>query len=191
MPATVQVAFRRLDGLTVRAETNDARYTRDAFPHWSSHGHGCDTRELVLIREGRGRDGDGPAVETGPGCRPLKGSWWSPYDGATWTEPGDVDIDHMVPLKEAWRSGAAGWSVERRRAFANDLDVSPQLWAVTDNVNASKADSDPAEWRPPRTEFWCRYAKAWVEVKARWELAAQQEEVEALREMLGTCGADQ
>ncbi|KLJ10931.1 hypothetical protein EMPG_13749, partial [Blastomyces silverae] len=60
----------------------------------------------------------------------------------------DVDIDHVVPLSNAWKSGAAGWTTARRREFANDL-VNPQLIAVTDNVNQQKSDAGPEEWKPP------------------------------------------
>ena len=48
-------------------------------------------------------------------------------DGATWTAASDVDIDHMVPLSEAWASGASAWTTAQRQAFANDL-VRPQLF---------------------------------------------------------------
>ena len=80
-------------------------------------------------------------------CAATSGSWYSAYDGATWTAASDVDIDHLVPLAEAWDSGASGWTTAQRQAFANDL-TRPQLIAVTDNVNQSKGDQDPAEWMP-------------------------------------------
>jgi hypothetical protein len=69
--------------------------------------------------------------------------------GATWTAASgvDVDIDHVVPLADAWRSGANTWTTGRRQAFANDL-THPQLIAVTDNVNQSKGDQDPSTWQP-------------------------------------------
>ncbi len=73
---------------------DDGTYDRDLFPHWIESG-GCSTRESVLKR-------DGTSVTVGSDCYPTSGSWKSPYDGATWTAPSDVDIDHMVPLKNAW-----------------------------------------------------------------------------------------
>lgn len=60
----------------------------------------------------------------------TSGSWFSVYDGATWTASSDVDIDHLVPLKEAWLSGARDWTTAQREALANDL-TRPQLLAVT------------------------------------------------------------
>ncbi|WP_242903649.1 HNH endonuclease family protein [Actinomadura terrae] len=116
-------------------------YSRQAFPHWTNQGNNCNTRETVLKR-----DGDG--VTTDSQCRATSGSWTSPYDGATWTQASDLDIHHMVPLAQACRSGAAAWTTERRRQFANDLEPS-QLRAVTDNLNQAKGDKGPAQWSPP------------------------------------------
>ncbi len=92
---------------------------------------------------------DGTSIVTNSSCYPTSGRWYSPYDGATWTAASDLDIDHMVPLAEAWASGAWAWTTSRRQTYANDLG-GPELWAVTDNVNQSKSDKDPAEWQPPR-----------------------------------------
>jgi hypothetical protein len=84
----------------------------------------------------------------------VPGARYSPYVGATWTNPADVDIDRVVPLAEAWRSGAASWTTSRRQSFANDLPR-PQLIAVTDDVNQTKGDRDPAASQPPRTAYRC------------------------------------
>nr|WP_239067288.1 HNH endonuclease family protein [Actinomadura bangladeshensis] len=119
-------------------------------------------------------------------CAAVSGTWRSPYDGVTWTLTSDLDIDHMVPLAEAWRSGASAWTTSRRRAFANDLD-SPQLWAVTDNLNQAKGDKDPAKWTPPIAGFRCMYARSWIEVKYRYRLTVDPAEKRALTRLLGTC----
>jgi Protein of unknown function (DUF1524) len=129
---------------------------------------------------------DGSNVVTGSSCAPTSGRWYSPYDGATWTAASDVDIDHMVPLAEAWQSGAWSWTTSRRQAFANDL-TRPQLWAVTDNVNQSKSDQDPATWKPSLTSFRCTYAKAWIQVKYSYGLSVDSAEKSALSSMLSTC----
>jgi hypothetical protein len=91
-------------------------------------------------------------VVTSSACAATSGNWYSPYDGATWTAASDVDIDIdiVVPLAEAWRSGASTCTTSRRQSFANDL-TRPQLIAVTDNVNQSKGDKDPSAWQPSRT----------------------------------------
>lgn len=170
--------------LPVRAE-NGAGYTRTAFRHWIDADHdGCDTREEVLIAESEAP----PAI--GKNCRITVGKWTSWYDGKTWTRPADVDIDHVVPLKEAWASGARTWSKTHRMRYANDLDFAWSLDAVTDNVNSSKGDRDPAEWLPPITAKQCSYAVHWVAIKYRWRLSIDARERTALLKILsGKCGS--
>ncbi|MFV2173191.1 HNH endonuclease family protein [Actinomadura sp. LOL_016] len=178
-PPGESTARTHLASLTVRAEGSMSGYDREKFPHWIDQGDGCNTRETVLKR-------DGENVAVGSDCYPDGGSWYSPYDGATWTQPSDIDIDHMVALAEAWRSGASSWTTSRRQAFANDLGSS-QLWAVTDNVNQSKGDQDPAEWTPPRAAFHCMYARSWIDVKWRYGLTVDSAERGALTGMLNSC----
>ncbi|WP_308198746.1 GmrSD restriction endonuclease domain-containing protein [Actinomadura litoris] len=125
-------------------------------------------------------------MQTDSSCAAVSGTWYSPYDGATWTQASDLDIDHMVPLAEAWRSGASAWTTSRRQAFANDLESS-QLWAVTDNLNQAKGDKDPAKWFPPLSSFRCMYARSWIDVKYRYDLTADEAERTALNGMLDTC----
>ncbi|MFI7610397.1 HNH endonuclease family protein [Nonomuraea terrae] len=176
---SASTAASRLAALTVAAESHGSTYDRDLFPHWITISGACDTREQVLKR-------DGTNVVTSSSCAATAGRWHSPYDGATWTAASDVDIDHMVPLAEAWASGAWNWSTSRRQSFANDLD-GPQLWAVTDNVNQSKGDQDPAQWKPSVTSFRCTYARAWIQVKYTWGLSVDSAEKSALNSMLGSC----
>jgi len=92
----------------------------------------------------------------------------------------------MVPLKNAWASGASKWTTAKRGQFANDI-ASPQLWAVTDDLNQAKSDKSPDVWKPPLVTFYCTYAKSWVEVKYKWELSVTEKEREALRGMIETC----
>jgi hypothetical protein len=168
-----------LDALTVAAWGSMAHYSRDRFPHWVSQGHGCDTRDVVLQRQGQG-------VVSTPECGVTAGTWFSAYDGKTVTDPHSVDIDHMVPLANAWRTGAAGWTDDKRSQFANDL-TRPQLLAVTLSSNRSKGDQDPSQWKPPNQDFWCAYAEDWVAVKSYWKLTVTAQEKDALLVMLETC----
>jgi Protein of unknown function (DUF1524) len=173
---SLSTAQSALNSLTVAAEGSMTGYSRDLFPHWITVSCSCDTRETVLKRDGAG-------VVTSSSCSATAGSWYSPYDGATWTAASDVDIDHIVPLAEAWRSGASSWTTTRRQSFANDL-TRPQLIAVTDNVNQSKGDQDPSTWQPSRTAYRCTYAKMWIAVKAYYSLKLQSAEQTALQSML-------
>ncbi|GGS19913.1 HNH endonuclease family protein [Actinokineospora fastidiosa] len=172
-------ARAELSALRVASEGSMTGYSRDKFPHWITISGTCNTRETVLKR-------DGSNVRTDSSCYATSGSWFSPYDGATWYNPSDVDIDHIVPLAEAWRSGASSWTTSRRQAFANDLS-NPQLIAVTDNVNQSKGDQDPSTWKPSRTAYWCTYAKMWVRTKYAYNLSVQSAEKSALSSMLNYC----
>ncbi len=177
--ADEEAARKQLADLTVAPEGSLDGYDRDRFPHWSNQGEGCNTREVVLKR-----DGDGVKVDDK--CRPTSGSWTSPYDGKTWTDPSDVDIDHVVPLAEAWRTGADAWTDEERERFANDLE-GENLLAVTDSVNQAKGDKGPEEWRPPLESYRCTYAIKWIDVKHTWDLTVEQDEVAALEDMLDRC----
>ncbi|KAL2070464.1 hypothetical protein VTL71DRAFT_13490 [Oculimacula yallundae] len=168
-----------LAGLTVAAQGPQTGYSRDLFPHWITVSGTCNTRETVLKR-------DGTNVVVSSACTSTSGSWFSPYDGATWTAASDVDIDHMVPLSNAWKSGAAAWTTSQRQAFANDL-TNPQLIAVTDNVNQAKSDSGPEAWKPPLTSYHCTYAKMYTKVKSVYKLTVTSAEKSALTSMLNTC----
>lgn len=174
--ATVQ---SELNALTVQAEGSSAGYSRDLFPHWISQGNNCNTREVVLQR-------DGSNVQVGSDCYPTSGSWYSEYDGVTRTVASQISIDHVVALAEAWRSGASSWTTSRRQSFANDL-TGPQLIAVTTEVNSSKSDHDPAEWVPPLASKRCAYSKMWIHTKYRWGLTVDSAEKTALQGLLNTC----
>ncbi|GII24949.1 HNH endonuclease family protein [Planosporangium mesophilum] len=172
-------AQRELAGLTVAAPHSMAGYSRDRFPHWSQQGNGCDTREYVLKRDGR-------SVQTSQACKATSGQWLSRYDNKTVSDANALDIDHMVPLANAWRSGADTWDDDKRSQFANDI-TRPQLFAVSASVNRAKGDQDPSQWKPPYRGYWCEYAQNWVTVKRSWQLTVTEAEKSALIDMLGTC----
>jgi hypothetical protein len=175
----VDRAREQLDELEIGESASMRGYSRDRFSHWLTV-DGCDVRQTVLAR-----DGEGVEVEDDD-CRVTGGTWHSAFDGATLTDPGDLDIDHIVPLANSWRTGAAEWDDDRRADFANDLDT-PQLIAVSASSNRAKGDQDPSQWKPPERGYWCRYAHDWIAVKHHWELWVTQEEKEALADMLDTC----
>jgi hypothetical protein len=176
---TATTARTELTSLRVAADGTMTGYSRSLFPHWHTVSGSCDTREEVLKR-------DGTNVVTSSSCSATSGRWFSPYDGATWTAASDVDIDHVVPLADAWRTGARLWTTAKREQFANDLS-SPQLIAVTDNVNQAKGDQSPDTWKPPLTSYWCTYARMWVASKYKWALTVNTAEKSALTSMLNTC----
>ncbi|MGW6289092.1 HNH endonuclease family protein [Streptomyces sp. NPDC055107] len=165
-------------GLVQITEEDRAGYTRSSFKHWNSGDNstdGCNTRAEVLISEAV----VAPTVEAG--CKLTGGTWVSYYDGQEVTSAGALDIDHMVPLAEAWDSGASAWTAVRREAYANDQGAHVSLVAVTARSNRQKSDQDPADWMPPSPDAQCRYVGEWVSTKLRWQLTADDRELEALK----------
>ncbi|MFD5341941.1 HNH endonuclease family protein [Streptomyces hawaiiensis] len=177
VPLTEAVA-----SLPLATESRDG-YTREAFKHWTGGddpADGCTTRSEVLIAEAV----EAPTV--GPRCRITGGTWWSYYDQMTVTSASGLDIDHMVPLAEAWDSGASAWTAQRREAYANDQGQEASLVAVTARSNRSNADQDPAQWMPPATDVLCRYAAEWT-ATLRWNLTTDDTEYAALNDLAAAC----
>lgn len=177
--ASASKASKDLKDLNVDSGLTMAGYSRDKFHIWASQGGGCDTRDVVLKR-------DGKDVKVTADCKITSGTWESPYNGKTYTKPLDLDIDHLVPLGNAWLSGAKNWTDDQRKAFANDL-TRPQLIAVDLTDNRAKGDQNPSQWKPPSHDYWCEYAEDWITVKSYWKLTVTSAEKSALEDMLGTC----
>ena len=170
---------------TIRVENEyQVGYNRALFDHWRDiDGDGCDSRDQVLKRDSISL----PQVDP-VNCNVVAGDWVSPYDGARWSNPSDIDIDHVVALKEAWDSGAWAWSAAQRKAFANDTSDSRTLLAVTDSVNQSKSDKDPSNWLPPLQSYTCTYLGNWIAVKVRWGLSMDSSEYGRIKNLLqSTC----
>lgn len=152
-------------------------YDRDLFRHWTDANGDCqDARDEVLAAE---------SLVQVSGCDIARGRWFSYYDATVWRHSGDVDVDHLVPLAEAWDSGARRWAGSTRERYANDVRDHRTLVAVTDNVNSSKSDQDIAEWLPQYSH--CRYLRSWVAVKVRWSLTVDHAEKRRLHELANGC----
>jgi hypothetical protein len=172
---------------TIRVENEyQVGYDRALFDHWRDiDGDGCDSRDQVLKRDSISL----PQVDP-VNCNVIAGDWVSPYDGGKWSNPSDIDIDHVVALKEAWDSGAWAWSAAQRKAFANDTSDSRTLLAVTDSVNQSKSDKDPSNWLPPLQSYTCTYLGNWIAVKVRWSLSMDSSEFGRIKNLLqSTCSS--
>jgi Protein of unknown function (DUF1524) len=175
-----------LRGIDVAPVGSMVGYSREEFPHWAADGTrfgweepdgSCDVRDDALLRDGRG-------VEVDEDCSFTAGRWLDPYTGSTLTDSGDVDIDHIVPLANAWRSGANDWDQSRREAYANDPGV---LLSVDDAANQTKGDKGPEAWLPPNTDYRCEYARRWIWIKHKWNLTVNAQERTTLQEMLQGC----
>jgi hypothetical protein len=191
-PMTLAQATAALNALRVAGRGPMTGYDRDRFgPAWSDDvsvpgGHnGCDTRnDMLHARMVR--------ITVKPGthnCVVLSGTLLDPYTGHSLSfnraqNASAVQIDHIVPLAEAWRSGAARWTPDQRRNLANDP---AELAPVDGKSNSAKGDSGPDSWRPPNRGSWCWYAQTYISVKSRYHLSVQASEKTALGDMLKYC----
>ncbi|MEU6417827.1 HNH endonuclease family protein [Streptomyces spiralis] len=167
--------------LPVRDEDRTG-YERSKFKHWiDADRDGCNTRQEVLKAEAV------VAPVQGTNCALTGGQWYSPYDDRYIDGPRGLDIDHLVPLAEAWDSGAYAWRPAEREAYANDLGDDRALIAVSAASNRSKADQDPTTWLPPAVGYRCTYVTDWVADKMRWGLNIDAGEQAALTETLNQC----
>ncbi|MFC9280175.1 HNH endonuclease family protein [Streptomyces collinus] len=167
--------------LPVRTEDRTG-YERTKFKHWvDADKDGCNTRAEVLKAEAV------VAPEQGAKCALSAGEWYSPYDDRYIQGPSGLDIDHLVPLAEAWDSGASAWTAAEREAYANDLGDTRALIAVSAASNRSKADQDPSTWLPPAAGYRCQYVTDWIADKTRWGLSIDTGEHRALTEELSHC----
>lgn len=168
-----------LNQLTVTPETNRG-YKRTYFKHWITTNK-CTTRNQVL------KDESLVPATANSRCTVTAGKWVSRYDNVTITNPRQLDIDHMVPLAEAWGSGANKWSAERRKQYANDLGYAGSLIAVTAHTNREKSDDDVAEWVPPNAAYKCTYLQTWIAVKYRWNLNVDRTERDVAQKLVVSC----
>lgn len=159
-------------------------YDRGEWRHWTDEDEDCqDARQEALIAES-----ETPITyKSDEKCKVASGSWVGPYTGESFTDTGDLDIDHMVPLANAHRSGGWVWSKDKKRQYANDLSYDGHLVAVKESANRAKGSSGPEDWKPPEHAYWCRYATDWITIKNAWKLTATESEADALEEMLRTC----
>jgi hypothetical protein len=160
-------------------------YKRTLFKHWitiSRAGQaGCDSRKSVIIDEAIVK----PKIETG--CKLVGGEWLSIYDNVKVTDAGKLDVDHMVPLAEAWDSGASTWDELKRQQYANDMTDPRHLIAVTGASNRSKSDQDPSDWMPENKAYACEYLDNWVSIKVRWNLSVDKKEKDFIVTNLKSC----
>lgn len=172
----VAAAREQLSSLQVAVPVDDGTYERSEFRHWiDPDGDGCDTRCVVLKRQ---------AVPVSGGSRSR---WWSSYDRRVLTNDDEIEVDHVVSLKEAWISGASAWNDAKREVFANDLDG--ELLAVSAASNGEKSGSDVAEWQPRFRSAWCDLAARVIRTKSKWGLTVDPPEKSRLAEMLATCSS--
>jgi hypothetical protein len=165
----------------VVAADHTTGYNRALFKHWiDADNNGCDTRAEVLLEEAT------TTPKIGAKCKLTGGKWLSAYDGKVVTNASQLDVDHLVPLAEAWRSGAWMWSDAEREIYANDLQNKRALIAVSASNNRTKGDKDPSKWLPTKEK--CKYIESWITVKLKYSLTADDKEASALSSLVTNCG---
>ena len=159
-------------------------YDRGEWKHWTDEDGDCqDARQEVLIAESL----EQVTFETNRRCRVEMGRWWAPYLEHHLGNPGHIDVDHHVPLKNAHLSGGWRWDAEMKERYANYLGEENHLVAISARHNRSKGARGPEEWAPPDNALWCEYALGWTEIKHRWGLTMTPYESDIVMDMLHTC----
>jgi hypothetical protein len=170
-----------LAGLKVAKERHAGSYAASRFTHWiDADRDGEDTRTEVLKAESTKK------VTKGRDHRVRTGRWVSAYDGRVLRTAAKLDIDHVVPLREAWTSGASAWSAKKRTAYANDTGYAASLVAVSKRAKRAKGAEEPNAYLPSKAGARCAYVRDYVAVKSRWRLTVDAEEKAALRTDLAT-----
>ena len=156
-------------------------YDRNQFGPWLDADGDCqNTRHEVLIEESR----IPVTFKTHRQCVVVFGEWRDPYTGRVFSDPARLDVDHVVPLKEAYVSGAKAWSRDRKIRYANDLTNSDHLIVVENSVNRSKGARDPARWLPPNQDYHREYIRIWQKIKKDWGLSSDPEEARVIERIL-------
>ena len=184
-PTAIETSEMNILRVTIaEVPANLPDYDRHDWKHWTDADGDCqDARNEVLVAESQ----TAVSYRTDRRCRVSAGEWLAPYTSTVVTNPSRLDVDHMVPLRNAHLSGASNWSAEQREQYANHLEDPQHLIAVTASANRSKGASGPEDWKPDDRSYWCRYAIDWITIKDRWDLTATVAEFTALEDMLATC----
>lgn len=155
-------------------------YDRSQWKHWSDlDKNRCNTREDILLSSGKDIKLD--ALDK---CKAISGIWISVYDGKKFTNPSELDIDHVIPLGYAAKHGGQDWTPAKKEIFANDIS---QLLAVSANSNRSKSDKGPGNYMPSKVDYWCSYAQKWIVTTSKYGIWIENTDKSKLTEALGTC----
>ena len=168
----------------VEISSDIPEYNRDDWPHWTDYNKDCqDTRQEVLIEESL----EPVVYKSDDACSVASGKWYGAYTDQFYYDPSELDIDHLIPLKNAHISGGYQWDKYMKSEFANRLLSPDNLIAVSASANRSKGAKAPDEWKPENKDYWCEYAYDWIRIKYNWFLTVTSSEWEALLEMIETC----
>ncbi|WP_299592874.1 DUF1524 domain-containing protein [uncultured Microbulbifer sp.] len=150
------------------------------LPRWSDADRDCqNTRHELLIRFSLAP----VTFKNSKNCQVAFGLWMDPYTGSFFEKASDLDVEHIVPLKWAHDHGAAGWSREKKRMFAEDPD---NLWLVDDGRNQSKGHRGPDQWMPPYGPVRQVYLRRFMAIAEKYGLQASDVELQIFLAMKET-----
>jgi len=182
---TSKISTPSMELAVAEVPTDLSDYDRDDWKHWVDEDGDCqNARHEVLVHESV----VDVKFKEPNNCQVATGEWLDPFTGETITDATKLDVDHMVPLKNAHDSGGWAWDKDRKKAYANYIMYEDHLIAVTASANRKKGAKGPEDWKPSNEAYWCDYAKDWIEIKSQWKLTATNLEWTALQEMTETCG---
>lgn len=153
-----------------------AEYERSNWGSFYDSSAFCKSTRMEVIRDERVS-----GIIHGDDCSADGVAVYDPYTGTILFDVNAGDVDHLVPLKEAYRSGGASWTKERKKEYANDLSNENHLILVHRSANRSKSDKDPARWIPSNLAYLGEYLDNWELVKVSWNLTYDAEEKEAIQ----------
>ncbi len=178
----VGFAYAKSGRMRIRSE-----YRRKDWGSWADADGDCQkARDEVLIAESEIAVTFKPRND-GRECKVTAGRWTCPFTGEVFTDPGALDIDHMVPLRNAHLSGASDWDSAKKARYYSNLDDPEHLIAVKAGANRSKSARGPEAWKPKLGSYHCQYANDWEAIKGRWDLSMTPAESAAVGEMQATC----
>ena len=182
---TSKISTRSMELAVAEVPTDLPDYDRGDWKHWVDEDGDCqNARHEVLVHESL----VDVKFKEPNNCQVATGEWLDPFTGETITDATKLDVDHMVPLKNAHDSGGWAWDKDRKKAYANYMMYEDHLIAVTASANRKKGAKGPEDWKPSNEAYWCDYAKDWIEIKSQWKLTTTNAEWTALEEMTETCG---
>lgn len=174
------------------APAQKVSYNRDEWKHWNTVSNCWDVREEVLERDAvagsvKYLDKDKkPTASKANACSIQSGQWVDYYSGKTFTDPGKLDIDHMIPLSYTAQHGGQAWDAGKKSSYANSMDPG-HLVAVSASENRTKGDKGPSVWKPTDKGAWCQYGTDWVSVAGKWNISITEADKATLGELLATC----
>ena len=204
---TKESAETSLKELEVVEKEKDVDYNRTEWKHWISYnGNSCwNVREEVLKRDAvpgtinlisKSKD---PVTSEKEACAigivsksegstkietNGSGQWIDPYSGDLIDDSSKIDIDHIIPLSKAAKSGGQSWNKEEKEKFANDLE---NLLATSAKENRSKGDKGPGEYMPPNKDYRCQYAKSYISIAHKYSLTINKKDSKVLNETIKEC----